>query len=123
MLMDMTEGFELEVRDALSQDGDGAGGRRMLHNKDGTLQEIGVAVLKCGLQHGPLAHDSTVRVAVLVAPHPATTRSSGRIRRLRAALRTREERPITPGPTERPCPWSQAAPKTPISPRQLATRG
>ena len=51
-----------------------------------------------------------VKVAVLTRPYRTTKGSSGGIRRLQAALRTREERPFTSDPTERPCPWSHAPP-------------
>jgi len=49
-----------------------------------------------------------VEVAVLVASQLATSGSSGCIGRLGAAVGTREKRPITSDPTERPCLWSQA---------------
>ena len=48
---------------------------------------------------------------VLAGPRLATAGSSGCVRRLQAALRTREKRLGTSDPTERPCPWSHAPPK------------
>ena len=65
----------------------------------------------------PAARPSLVKVAVLAGAILATRGSSGCIRRLGAALRTREKRPIASDPNKRPWPWSQDPPKSPISPR------
>tara|TARA_B110001452_G_scaffold261312_1_gene259974 strand:- start:165 stop:1400 length:1236 start_codon:yes stop_codon:yes gene_type:complete len=68
-------------------------------------------------------HRSVVRVAVLVAvPRLATSSSSGCIRRLEGALRTREEEPFAPDPTERPWPFCQRPPVAPFSPRLTICR-
>ena len=56
-------------------------------------------------------------MAVLARPWLASTGSSASIRRLGAALRTREERPSTSDPSERPWPSRQRPPKSTISAR------
>ena len=47
---------------------------------------------------------------------------TGCIGRLEAALSTREKRPSVSDPIERPCPWSHAAPNSPVSPRLTTCR-
>ena len=56
-----------------------------------------------------------VKVAVLAGPWLTTTGSSDCMWRLGASLLTREKRPSTPDPTERPWPWSQAVTNSSIS--------
>ena len=69
-----------------------------------------------GLLHRPRGGSpSTVKVAVLVAPYPATTGSSGCTRKFEAVLRSREERPSIFDFTERPRPLRHRPPKTPFS--------
>ena len=65
---------------------------------------------------------SMVKVAVLVRQYLATTGSSGCSRRLGAALRTRQKRPITSDRTERPWLRSQRPPKSPSSLRLTPCR-
>ena len=55
--------------------------------------------------------------ALLAAPWLGTTGSSECVRRLGAALHTREKRPGVSNLTGRPWPWSHAVPTSPISPR------
>ena len=59
MLMDMVDGFELEVRDALTPKDDGGATQKQVlpGSKEAALADMGVAVLKQGLTKGPLSHD------------------------------------------------------------------
>jgi len=61
-------------------------------------------------------HNWMVKVAVLARPHlSASTVSSDCVRRLAAALRTREARPSASDPTGRPWPSSHTPPTLPFS--------
>ena len=59
MLMDMVDGFELEVRDALTPKEEGGGTVKNVipGSKEAALADMGVSVLKQGLTKGPLSHD------------------------------------------------------------------